>query len=56
MHKCYVKDSDDTVCESCCGHGDVCTDERICLDCDKDMTENLMCAAYDRVNAMRYDE
>lgn len=31
-----------------CEHDDVCEDERICLDCGKDMTEKLMSDAYDR--------
>ena len=28
-----------------CEHGDVCQDERLCLDCGKDMTEELVCRA-----------
>lgn len=31
----------DERCESCCDHDDVCTDERICLICDKDLSESM---------------
>lgn len=35
------------VCEKCCEHQDICYDERGCLICGKDMTEELMARAYD---------
>lgn len=49
VHEC----GDDDVCEECCEHGD--TDDHCCLDCGKDMTEDRMCAAYDRAKAARQD-
>lgn len=36
-----------------CEHGDICQDERCCLDCGKDMTEELLSNAYDRAKDMR---
>lgn len=38
-------DHETDTCQECCDHGDICTDERICLDCDKDMTEYLTARA-----------
>jgi hypothetical protein len=40
-----------------CDHFDVCDDERVCLDCGKDMTEEMMAAAYDRTKDLwKYGE
>jgi hypothetical protein len=47
----------DIVCEDCCDHGDICPDERICLVCGKDLTEDLSAKAYDRYkDYMKYGE
>lgn len=46
-----VDHSDDET--SACDHGDVCLDERCCLDCGKDMTEELMARAHDRAKSFR---
>lgn len=43
----------DNPCEECCEHGDICTDDRICLDCGKDMTEHLYAQAEDAWDAAR---
>lgn len=39
------KEAYSDTCEDCCEHSDVCRDERCCLICGKDMTENLIAAA-----------
>jgi len=41
------------ICYDCCEHSDVCSDERGCLICGKDMTEEIMSAAYDRAKDIR---
>lgn len=49
--------TEDNPCEDCCEHSDVCRDERICLICDKDMSEELSARAYDRYkDRMKYGE
>lgn len=50
--KCECQHSDER-CPVCCEHGDVCQDERVCLDCGDDRTEAMMSAAYDYVKGMR---
>lgn len=35
-----------------CDHSDVCQDERCCLDCGKDMTEELACGTEYRRDTM----
>jgi len=45
------------ICEECCDHSDICYDERICLCCGKDLTEDLSAKAYDRYkDYMKYGE
>lgn len=46
----------DERCEDCCDHGDVDSDERCCLDCGKDFTEQLMARAYDQWKASKYED
>lgn len=36
-----------------CEHGDVCQDERVCLICSQDMSENIMNAAHERMEGDR---
>lgn len=43
---CDLDDINHT-CPECCEHGDICYDERVCLICDADMTEDLSARAYD---------
>lgn len=38
-------------CEDCCLHDDVCYDERVCLDCGIDLSEQLSIKAYDNYKA-----
>ena len=38
-----------------CEHYDIDEDSRTCLDCDKDLTEDLMASAYDSAKAYRQD-
>lgn len=45
----------DERCEACCDHDDVCMDERCCLICGKDMTEEFAARAYDAFKARRQD-
>lgn len=33
------------LCTSCCEHGDICRDDRICLSCGEDMTEHFIAMA-----------
>jgi len=40
-------------CEQCCDHQDI--DYPECLDCGKDMSEELACRAYDYAKGMRQD-
>jgi hypothetical protein len=44
-HSCEIDDG--TSCEKCCEHGD--TEDNCCLDCGKDLFEDRMAAAYDRM-------
>jgi hypothetical protein len=39
--------TEDSPCEDCCEHQDM--DDAHCMDCGKDRTEDLSCAAYDRM-------
>lgn len=46
--------TDDMFCQEHCEHDDVCTDERCCLNCGKDMTES-MCAEAEMISDMKED-
>jgi hypothetical protein len=35
------KESTPEYCQDCCDHNDFCEDKRICLICDKDLTEDM---------------
>lgn len=49
--------TEDSPCELCCEHSDIEYDERCCLICGKDMTEDLASAAYDRYkDHMKYGD
>ncbi len=48
-----AEDSDCPGCEECCEHGDV--DEGDCLDCGKDLREELSARAYDDAKGRRQD-
>lgn len=53
---CNHRSDDDTYgCPTCCDHNDIDENERCCLDCGEDLTERMMCAAYDQYKAAKYE-
>lgn len=54
--ECDIEDINHT-CQLCCEHDDICYDERCCLVCCEDMTEDLAARAYDRYkDRMKYGD
>ena len=48
--ECGVSGTHVGICEDCCDHSDICRDERLCLICGKDLTEEFICDAEARAD------